>query len=107
MKIWLHFEPIFRLSKYYDLEKKYVDNDYVKIFESILEGKEDIHGNEKPQEEYCDEVELSAEFKSQILIDQLYKKRDALGIDEVTDEVHSFMLGVKNSYSLTRCCGFY
>lgn len=90
IKVWLYIKPIFRLSKYYELEQKYIKNGYVKIFQHIMNKNEEKYSNQKNNNNN------EENDKPQIFIEHLYRHRDVLSEGEINDEVNSFILGVSN-----------
>lgn len=96
-KIWLHIKPIFRLTDVYQLEQKHVWNGMVKTANEVIEAKKiELAEKSKNETEVNDE---ETEFrKPQIFVDQLFKGRHVLSMEEISHEINVFILGVRNYF---------
>jgi len=83
----LVFDPIFRLSKFYQLQKKHVENGAFAIADEIIAKKE--------KQSKLFPVRDDQALKPQIFIDQLYKMRDVFDSEEIRDEINTTIVAVK------------
>lgn len=85
-KVWLQFEPLFRLSSGYELHKKYVENGIFAIAHEVLKEK-----NQKRSEN-------ASTTKNKIFIDQLLSGKDFLAEDEIVDEINTLIGAVSLAF---------
>lgn len=85
----MQFDPIFRLSKLYQIQKDHVENGACKIADDVIKEKES-----KFAEMHNKEDDAS---KPQIFIDQLFKMRDVFDTDEIRDEINTLIATVRLS----------
>lgn len=90
----MHFKPIYRFTDVYKLEQKHVWNGMQKTANEVIEAKK-IELAEKSANE-TEKTEDETEFrKPQIFIDQLFKGRNVLSMEEISHEINVFILGVR------------
>lgn len=92
-KVWLQFEPIFRLSKHYHNYVKYVKNGMFAIAHEILKEK----GQKKNSE--------VSQTKSKKFVDLLLNAKKQLDEEEIVDEINTLIAAVsyKVNYSIRVC----
>lgn len=97
LKIWLHIKPIYRLTDVYQLEQKHVWNGMMKTANEVIEAKkiELAQNSVNEIEANDDETEFR---KPQIFVDQLFKGRHVLSMEEISHEINVFILGVRTKF---------
>lgn len=99
--MWLNIKPVFWLSKYHGLEKKYVKNGYVKIFEGVLNKYEANYQKKLLSVDDDDGEDLNNNnnnnnnaVKHITFVEHLYKKREFFDREELNDQLHALIIGV-------------
>ncbi|CAO1364516.1 unnamed protein product [Diamesa serratosioi] len=93
-KVWLHPEPIFKLTKLYQKQLKHLDNGVLAIADEIIAEKDFQYDNKnklKQHDTTNESIDEDDEKKPQIFIDHLFELRTHLGLDEIKDEINTIM----------------
>lgn len=72
------------------MEQKYVVNGMLKVVDEVIEEKE----NRLQLDETSEMIENASSNKPQILIDQLFKHRAKLSMEEIRDEIITMIVAV-------------
>ncbi|CAO1404680.1 unnamed protein product [Diamesa tonsa] len=93
-KIWLHFKPIFILTKQYQMHKKYVQNGIYAIIDKVLKEKELQYNNKSidKDEQNGSEDNGTGVKKPQIFVDQLFKMKKHFTMVQIRDELNTFLV---------------
>lgn len=96
VKLWCQIECIYKYTKTYKDEQKHVINGIFTIADQILEEKTKLLDLKIDAQD--SELDENFEFKTpQIFIDQLLKLRKILRMDEIKDEINTFIGAVRNN----------
>lgn len=87
-KVWLHFDAIYKWTKFYALEKKHVWDGMYGTADELIRQKDAAGFN-------ANEMEEKSTHKPQIFIDQLLKKREMLTNDDIVHEVNTIIVTVR------------
>lgn len=78
------------MSEIYDLEQKHIVNGMSRLAdELILEKQKDLANKNFTDDD-------ATEVRPLTVIDQLFRKRDELGLEEMRDEINTFVVAVSS-----------
>jgi hypothetical protein len=92
-------DPIFRMTKLYELEQKHIKDGLLKIADDVILEKQKKFATDGGNHEHSD-------GSPQTFIDQLFKMRDAFSIEEMRDEINTIILAVSISHLFLRSTSF-
>lgn len=93
-KIWLHPEPIFKLTKLYQTQLKHLDNGVLAVADEIIAEKNFQYDNKILKQHDNSDESNDDKVKPQIFIDHLFELRTHLDLDEIKDEINTIMAAV-------------
>ncbi|CAO1411048.1 unnamed protein product [Diamesa serratosioi] len=97
IKVWLHYKPFYKLTKYYKLEQKHIMQGVFKVADDILEEKQ-----RQKLEDNLNEVDEESFFrKPQIFIDQIMKFGDIFNEQDIKDEINTLIVAGHETSALT------
>lgn len=99
-KVWLHPEPIYKLTKLYQTQLKHLDNGVLAIADEILAEKNFQYDNNVQIQHEPKKNLIDDEEKPQIFIDHLFELRSQLSLEEIKDEINTIMAAVSYCYKL-------
>lgn len=99
-KVWLHPEPIYKLTQLYQTQLKHLDNGVLAIADEILAEKNFQYDNNVHIQHKSNNNLIDDEEKPQIFIDHLFELRSQLSLEEIKDEINTIMAAVCYCYKL-------
>ena len=99
-KVWLHPEPIYKLTKLYQTQLKHLENGVLAIADEILAEKNFQYDNKVKKQHDTSYKSIDDEKKPQIFIDHLFELRTHLSLEEIKDEINTIMAAVCYYYKL-------
>lgn len=93
-KVWLHPEPIYKLTKLYQTQLKHLENGVLAIADEILAEKNFQYDNKDKTQHDSSSQLVDDKEKPQIFIDHLFKLRTHLSLEEIKDEINTIMAAV-------------
>lgn len=93
-KVWLHPEPIYKLTKLYQTQLKHLENGVLAIADEILAEKNFQYENKDKTQHDASSNLIDDEEKPQIFIDHLFELRTHLSLEEIKDEINTIMAAV-------------
>lgn len=101
LSVWCHIDNIYKYTETYKNEQKYIINGAFTIADQILDEKIKLL-NQNGTNVNDTEMDDNFEFKTpQIFIDQLLKLRKVLNMEEIKDEINTF-IGAVNHFKLLK-----
>ncbi|CAO1393073.1 unnamed protein product [Diamesa hyperborea] len=97
IKVWLHYKPLFKLTKYYKLEQKHIMKGIFKIADDILEEKK----GQKVEENLNEMDDEEFYRKPQIFIDQILKFGNIFNEQDIKDEINTLIVAGHETTALT------
>ena len=91
LKIWFHFKPIHIFTNHYQMEKKYVHNGMCAIGDEVLKEKELQYKSDSTDQQNDND----GMKKPQILRDKLLKMKEHFSMDQIKDELNTFLIAVR------------
>jgi hypothetical protein len=97
LNFFYRFEPIFRFTKLYQLEKKHAHNGFLKMADEIIDEKRKNRNNIEKSSSLteCDQDGLKK--KPKIFVETLLDPKNELSYEEIKDEINTLIAAVSET----------